>query len=1116
MTREQLLREIETLRQRIAVLERAETTSSRMEESRERERNLLRTLIDNLPDYIYVKDTQYRFVAANAATARIMGAASPDDLLGRTDHDYYPENLAARYRNAEEQVLRLGDPIVNREEPGLTPEGTQRVILTTQVPLKDSRGAVVGLVGVGRDITELRWAEEELCKARDELENRVRQRTAELAIANEELTREIAERERAQEVLRNSEAMYSSLVENLPVYVLRKDLEGRFVFASRSFCELISKSLEELLGKTDFDLYSPDLASKYRQDDKTVLETGKILETVEENHCGDESRYMEIMKSAVRDAAGRIVGVQVVFWDVTQRKAAEAAIERERYLLHALMDNLPHNIYFKDAKRRFIRINKALATLFGMADASQAIGKSDWDYFTEEHARQAMVDEQEILRTGQPMVDKEEKETWADGHTTWAVTTKMPLRDEEGRVVGTFGISRDITERKQTAEALQIAKEAAEAASRAKGAFLANMSHEIRTPLNAIIGMTELVLDSELSSRQRDFLTTVRESGESLLSIINDILDFSKIEAGKLVLDHEAFDLRESLGDAMKLFAVRADKLGLELAFDVHPDVPYIVVGDVNRLRQIVLNLVGNALKFTEKGEVVLDVERQGQSEDEVRLHFTVWDTGIGIPENKRAAVFEMFEQVDNTLTRRHGGTGLGLAIVSRLVELMGGRIWVESEVGRGTRFHFTARLGLAKEEEAEADPGGPASIHGVRVLAVDDNATNCRIIEEMLLAWGMVPTIVSGAAQAMQLLREKHQQGEPYGLVLTDVHMPEIDGFTFAEQIREHADLGSTVVMMLTSGDRSDATARCEHLGIAAYLLKPIKQSELRAAIELALGIVSPSEDALKALARQQPRRIGPLHVLLVEDSLVNQKLAVAVLEIQGHRITIANNGREALEALEADKFDLILMDVQMPEMDGLEATAAIRTREKRTGGHVPIIAMTAHALKGDRQRCLEAGMDAYIAKPIHVEQFLNTIAAAFGAFPAPHKPPPTENRPADAGGVDWNAALKAMNGDRSLLQIVTQAVLDESPDTLRAIRDAVSGGNLTALRLAAHTFKGSIRYFGASRAFDLAFQLEQMGQHNDLAIAQEVLAALEVEWSVLAGALVGYRRRGDVPNIP
>ena len=384
-----------------------------------------------------------------------------------------------------------------------------------------------------------------------------------------------------------------------------------------------------------------------------VVKTGRLLQTVEENRTNGEMRYVEVMKSPVRDAAGKIVGVQVVFWDVTDRKKAEAALEQERYLLHALMDNLPHNIYFKDASSRFIRINKALASGFRLHDATEALGRTDFDYFTPEHAQQAMTDEQEIMRTGQPVVDKEEKETWTNGHTTWALTTKMPLYDDQRHIVGTFGISRDITERKQAAEALQAAKEAAEAANRAKSAFLANMSHEIRTPLNAIIGMTELVLKSRVSAQQREFLTTVRDSGEALLSVINDILDFSKIEAGKLVLDRETFDLRESLGDTMKSFAIRAHQQGLEVACHIHADVPRMVVGDYNRLRQIVVNLVGNAIKFTDQGEVVLEVSVESLSGEEISLHFIVSDTGIGIPEEKQTAIFEMFEQADTSMTRR-------------------------------------------------------------------------------------------------------------------------------------------------------------------------------------------------------------------------------------------------------------------------------------------------------------------------------------------------------------------------------------------------------------------------------------------------------------------------------
>ena len=1098
-TKEQLLQELEEFRRRIAVLEGAEAKTGRIEESLQQEHYLLRTLIDNLPDYIYVKDAQHRFVAANIAVARIMGGSGPDDLLGKTDHDFYPPELASQYRDVEDQVLRSGQAVVNREEPGVALDGAQLVILTTQVPLKDRHGAVVGLVGLGRDITDLRRAQQELRRAHGELELRVQQRTAELSRANEELKREIAERRRAQEVLRDSEAIYSSLVENLPLHVLRKDSDGRFVFANQLFCELVGKPLSEVVGRTDFDFYPEELARKFRQDDHDVLETGRLLEAIEENRKDGETRYVEIRKSPVRDAAGKIVGVQVVFWDATQRKKAEAALERERYLLHALMDNLPHNIYFKDLASRFIRINKAMAAYFGLSDASEAIGKDDFDYFTEEHARQAIADEEQIVRSGVPVVDKEEKETWPDGHTTWVLTTKMPLRDKDGRAVGSFGISRDITERKKVAEALRAAKEAAEAASRAKDAFLANMSHEIRTPLNAVIGMTELVLGTPLSAQQRDFLNTARESGEALLTVINDILDFSKIEAGKFALDCRAFDLRESLGDTLKAFAVRADRKGLELAFDVHVEVPYLVVGDCDRLRQVLVNLVGNALKFTEQGEVVLDVARETQSPDEVLLHFTLADTGIGIPEDKQTAIFEVFEQVDSTLKRRYGGTGLGLAIASRLVELMGGRIWVESALGRGSTFHFTARFGLAKEEAVASSRGEPPSLQGLRALVVDDNATNRRILEEILSTWAMSATVVAEASAALNLMREAQAAGTPYRLVLTDAHMPRIDGFTLAEQIKEDSELNSTVVMMLTSEDRPDAVARCEQLGIAAYLLKPIKQSELLEAIKLALGIALPSKEALAALTR--PRRVGPLRILVAEDSPVNQKLASALLETQGHHVVVANNGQEALAALEAAKFDLVLMDVQMPEMDGLEATGAIRDQEKRTGAHIPIIAMTAHALKGDRERCLEAGMDDYIAKPIHAQELFDLIEGKSNpsteSAPQPPMAPPAEMV------VNWPEALQLVRGDRKLLGELVKIALPEIPRLMAELRQSLADGDAMSVRLSAHTLKGSLRCFGSTAAFEQLLRLERMGREGNLAEAPSILAVLEGEIARIVQAL-------------
>ncbi len=737
---------------------------------------------------------------------------------------------------------------------------------------------------------------------------------------------------------------------------------------------MIGKRLGEILGKTDFDLSTPELARKYQQDDRQVMETGRLLETVEENDVDGQVRYVQVMKSAVRDADGQIVGVQVIFWDVTARKNAETALEHERYLLRALMDNLPHNIYFKDADSRFLRINRAMADYFGLADPSDALGKKDTDFFAQEHAQQATEDEKQIMRSGRPMLDKEEKETWPDGHVTWASTAKLPLFDEQGRIVGTFGISRDITARKRASEELRKAKEAAEDANRAKSDFLANMSHEIRTPMNAIIGMTELVLDTQLTAPQRDYLTMVHESGESLLSVINDILDLSKIEAGKLDLESAAFYLRERLGDTMKSLGLRAHAKGLELVCQIPPDVPDRLLGDLGRLRQIIVNLVGNAIKFTDAGEVVLDVQVQTRSDNEAVLHFAVRDTGIGIPEEKRDTIFDAFEQVDSSTTRRHGGTGLGLAISSRLAQMMGGSIWVESGIGPGSVFHFTVRVGLA-DQTAHVLPPSPTVVHDTRVLVVDDNATNRRILDQMLRNWGMKPTTVPGGRDALDALRQARDSGDAYQLVLSDANMPEMDGFLLAEEIKKDSHLDHTIIMMLTSGGRSGDVTRCEQLGIASYLLKPIKQSELFDSIVLALDVTALEDGNSDKCTTEQPSRLGSMRILLAEDSLVNQKLAVGLLEKHGHTVVVANHGKDAVTALESQSFDLILMDVQMPEMDGFEATAVIRAREMQSRTHVPIIAMTAHAMKGDRQRCLEAGMDDYVPNPVRAKQLFETI---------------------------------------------------------------------------------------------------------------------------------------------
>lgn len=759
------------------------------------------------------------------------------------------------------------------------------------------------------------------------------------------------------------------------------DNEGKVTFANPAAEKLLNLHFSEILGGRirDFisvhgledDINAVDFCLARESIDLTTTISGEASVRIPGN---DSIRHVAYISSPIT-LEGEIHGAVTLLQDITGRKAAEDALRRNEVRLRLLVDNALDGIITVDSSGIIDSFNPAAESIFGYQE-DEIVGQSLEVLATQSKVGRNSPFIQGILNYDKPEPLRLERELFAlkkDGSIFSAEVSISEMRiDEERKFIV---ILRDISVRKRAEAELIQAREKAEAGGRAKSEFLANMSHEIRTPMNGIIGMTQLALETELSSEQREYLLTVKSSSEVLLKLINDILDFSKIEAGKLEIESVDFNVRDVVGGAAKVLAVQATEKKLELVFDVSHQVPAQLRGDPVRLVQIINNLVSNAIKFTESGEILVSVELLDETNGEIVLHFNIADTGIGIAKDKIEKIFLPFEQADTSTTRRYGGTGLGLSISSRLVELMGGAIWAHSEVGQGSDFHFTMPFKPACSVVFQAKPADMDIMLGKKVLIVDDNATNRKILGELLKRWKMDTEDAASGAEALEKLQLAFNEKKPFNLAILDGMMPVMDGFELAQEIKKSRDFFEASLVMLTSAGQQGDLAKCRELGIEVYLTKPVQESELKEALARALECVCfDKEKKLPQISSRLGNAKGA-RILLAEDNIVNSTLARKILEKAGHCVTLAENGKIAIELLAKEHFDIILMDISMPEMDGLEATRRIRDMEHEFGGHIPIVAMTAHALKDDREKCLAVGMDAYISKPVNFRELFEVL---------------------------------------------------------------------------------------------------------------------------------------------
>ncbi len=789
------------------------------------------------------------------------------------------------------------------------------------------------------------------------------------------------ESNKREQALRQSEKKFRTIIETLEDAYFETDLNGSYTYVNDTLCRHLQRSREEIIGRTCTDFSTAESAEHLKKVFKQVLAKGGTDEVVEDEIIRKDglSLFAEISLMLMHDADGQAVGFRGISRDVTEKKNAEQALKESEEKYRNILASIEDGYFEVDLNGVLTFFNDAMYRIFGCS-RKELMASSYRDFMKVRTARKVKLAFNAIYRTGEPDRALQYAITRKDGTVRYLESTVSLMKDDKEQPIGFRGVARDISQRKLAEQELARAKEKAEEATLAKSDFLANMSHEIRTPMNGIIGMYNLLLGTDLTSEQADFVETGKRSADSLLAVINDILDFSKIEAGKLDIELINFDLRKSIEEIVALPAMQAHAKGVEFIYQVDHDVPSFIIGDPGRLRQIIMNLATNAIKFTKRGEVVFSVFLEKEIDNKAMIRFEMRDTGIGISQEDQKRLFQSFHQVDASTTRKYGGTGLGLAISKRLTEMMGGQMGVSSRVQEGSTFWFTA-LFEKQSDMQERILEVPENLQDKRILIVDDNQTNLNILSVYLNRWGCSCDQALNGEMALSLMRAVTKAGAPYDLVISDMLMPEMDGAELGRQIKADAALRNTILVMLTSqGLRGDA-AEMKRVGFSAYLTKPVRRSQL---FDCIISVFNQSRQALEV--KKSPQTVpstsidvknhNSVTVLLVEDNPINQKLAIHLITKFGFKVDAVTNGKLALEALEKCSYDLVLMDIQMPEMDGLEATRVIRNPHSTVLNHdIPIIALTAHAMKGDREKCLNAGMDDYVSKPIHPDSLLKAI---------------------------------------------------------------------------------------------------------------------------------------------